>query len=180
MTPARYEEIRSQVEAIGDPGLAGVVALLDSVFRKRQFRPREDLDDAAVLREVTAWFPTPFVDKLNAWLTDSEADLLRLLEQTENIEPNAAQRGRIANRFRDAFLGIHACWLMLIGFLPLLFMALLRRIDDDTLQHHAEDEKVAHELARALFYFNRFYSRLSADSPGAQQQREADQRNLLE
>jgi hypothetical protein len=180
MTPAEYEANRSQIAAIGDPGLAAVLRLLDSVFRSRRFRPREDLDAPAVLRDVTAWLPTPFVGKIDAWLAESEAGLLHLLAQTTDIAPNAAQRVRIASRFRGAFLGIDACWLMLIGFLPLLFLALLQRIDDDTLQRHAGDEKVARELAKVLFYFNRFYSRLPEDSAGGQaRQKEADQRSLL-
>jgi hypothetical protein len=180
MIQAEYEASRSQIEAIGDPGLAGVLRLLDSVFRSRRFRPREDLDAPAVLHDVTAWLPTPFVGKIDAWLAEAEPGLLHLLAEIADLAPNAAQRGRIASRFRGAFLGIDACWLMLIGFLPLLFLALLQRIDDDTLQRHTADEKLARELAKVLFYFNRFYSRLPEDSAGGQaRQKESDQRSLL-
>ena len=174
MNPLDFESLRTRLLSSGDSEIVKTVRLFDEVFRKSTLRPREPFSslDPAMLEKICATFPAPFARKVlildkafhalpdayDAWQSSGDDPLER--------EMLAAQ---VSSGFLAVFNGIWNCWMQIVRFLPFVLIAMLGRIDDDTLRRYA-----AHQLARALFHYKTFYGKIS-DS----RHREADQLHLL-
>jgi len=170
-----YEAMRSSLVETGDQQVIRLVRIMDPVFRRPKFQPAaaSAARDAEIVAEVRRWFPTPFARHFSGWADQLEPELRDALathagqagDATAQFE--AGQRLRL--RFRAATLQIETCWKQIVHFLPFIFIAALRRIDDAALRGDA-----AKELARALRNYNAFYVQHSLE-----RQKEAVQYHLL-
>ena len=170
-----YEKTRAILAATDDQQVLRLVRIMDPVFRRPRFRPSPEA--AARADEIMAagrdLFPTPFARQFATWSDDLAVELDEALAAWRGAaagDPrrSAAER-RVRLRFRSAALQIETCWRQIVHFLPFIFIAALRRVDDDVLRGD-----VAKEVARALRNYNAFYVQYSIE-----RQREAVQYLLL-
>jgi hypothetical protein len=170
-----YEKTRAILVATDDQQMLRLVRIMDPVFRRPKFRPNPDAaaragDIVAAGRDL---FPTPFARQFATWSDDLAVELEDALATWSGLAAGDARRAgaerRVRLRFRSAALQIETCWRQIVHFLPFIFIAALRRVDDDVLRGD-----VAKEVARALRNYNAFYVQYSIE-----RQREAVQYLLL-
>ena len=170
-----YEKTRAILAATDDQQVLRLVRIMDPVFRRPRFRPSPEA--AARADEIMAagrdLFPTPFARQFATWSDDLAVELEDALAAwrgaTAGDPRRPAAERRLRLRFRSAALQIETCWRQIVHFLPFIFIAALRRVDDDVLRGD-----VAKEVARALRNYNAFYVQYSIE-----RQREAVQYLLL-
>lgn len=167
-----YESMRASLVQTGDQQVIRLVRIMDPVFRRPKFRPAaaSASGDGEIMADVRRWFPTPFARQFSGWSDQLEPELgeaLTARDRSGAADFQGEQRLRL--RFRAATLQIEACWKQIVHFLPFIFIAALRRIDDGALRGDA-----ARELARALRNYNAFYVQHSLE-----RQKEAVQYHLL-
>jgi hypothetical protein len=170
-----YERTRTILLETGDQQILRLVRIMDTVFRRSRFRPdpRSVARESEIVAAGRTLFPTPFARQFAIWSDDLvmelEAATARLgrLADDDPQRPAAERRARL--RFRSASLQIETCWRQIVHFLPFIFIAALRRVDDSVLRG-----EVAKEVARALRNYNAFYVQYSIE-----RQREAMQYLLL-
>jgi len=153
-----YEAMRAALIDTDDQQVTRLVRIMDPVFRRPKFRPvvesaaRED----DIIAAVRQWFPTPFSRHFSGWADQLEPELRDALAAYSKLGTEDAAlieaEHKLRLRFRAATLQIEACWKQIVHFLPFIFIAALRRIDDGALRGDA-----AKELARALRNYNAFY-----------------------
>lgn len=170
-----YERTRALLSATGDQQVLRLVRIMDPVFRRSRFRPSPDsaAREAEIVGAARTLFPSPFARQFAAWSDDLVAELdegtARLGALAEDDPQRAAAERRARLRFRSASLQIETCWKQIVHFLPFIFIAALRRVDDGVLRG-----EVAREVARALRNYNAFYVQHSLE-----RQKEAMQYLLL-
>ena len=170
-----YESMRAALVETGDQQVIRLVRIMDPVFRRPKFRPvvGSAVRETEIMTAVRQWFPTPFARRFSGWADQLEPELRQALEAHAGLGAvdvarfEAEQKLRL--RFRAATLQIETCWKQIVHFLPFIFIAALRRIDDTALRGDA-----AKELARALRNYNAFYVQHSLE-----RQKEAVQYHLL-
>ncbi|MGD9882418.1 MAG: hypothetical protein AB7U95_20085, partial [Reyranella sp.] len=171
-----YESMRAALVETGDHQVIRLVRIMDSVFRRPKFRPLvgSAAGEAEIMEAVRRWFPTPFARHFSGWADQLDPELRDALEAyarlgaDDNVARSEAEQ-KLRLRFRAAALQIETCWKQIVHFLPFIFIAALRRIDDAALRGDA-----AKELARALRNYNAFYVQHSLE-----RQKEAVQYHLL-
>ncbi|MBV8169719.1 MAG: hypothetical protein JO021_23235, partial [Alphaproteobacteria bacterium] len=170
-----YEATRAILLATGDQQLVRLIRIMDPLFRRSRFRPRPDslTRESEIVADVRTFFPTPFARQFAAWADDLVLDLdeamARLARLADDDPQRPAAERRARQRLRSAALQIEICWKQIVHFLPFIFIAALRRVDDDVLR-----DDVAKEVARALRNYNAFYVQYNLE-----RQREAVQYLLL-
>ncbi len=167
-----YESMRASLVETGDQQVIRLVRIMDPVFRRPKFRPAASsaAGDAEIMADVRRWFPTPFARQFSGWADQLEPELASALAaRAGDAAADFHGEQRLRLRFRAATLQIEACWKQIVHFLPFIFIAALRRIDDSALRGDA-----AKELARALRNYNAFYVQHSLE-----RQKEAVQYHLL-
>jgi hypothetical protein len=169
-----YEQTRKLLLSTGDAEVAGLIRVLDAVFRSDKWRPLATSlsDERDLLAGVALHFPTPFARKVAGWV-DAEAEFQEALGRAGDPTASDSLRDRAeqasSRRFRDAFLEMWSCWLQIVHFMPFILMAALRRLDDEVLKQSA-----AKELSMALYHYKTFYEKYDNE-----RRREADQLHLM-
>jgi hypothetical protein len=170
-----YERTRAVLVETADQQILRLVRIMDPVFRRSRFRPSPEsvARESEIVAAGRTLFPTPFARQFATWSDDLMVELeeatarLGRLAGDDPQRPAAERRARL--RFRSASLQIETCWKQIVHFLPFIFIAALRRVDDNVLRGD-----VAKEVARALRNYNAFYVQYSIE-----RQREAVQYLLL-
>ncbi|NML96411.1 hypothetical protein HHL24_00325 [Paraburkholderia sp. RP-4-7] len=175
MNPIDFESLHARLLASDDDDIKKTAHHFEPVFRSVKFRPREPVSavDDARLAQLCAAFPTPFARKVSDWSVamDTLNANCRAWEAAtgESSLKRELLAAQVSKSFQEVFLSIWDCWRQIVHFLPFILIAMLRRIDDDTLRQHA-----AHQLGRALFFYKTFYEKI-----GDARRREADQLELV-
>ncbi len=146
----------------GDAELAETARLLAAVFDSSALRPPEELlaRREEIYAAVRATFPTPFVEKFEAIVSEQE-------EFWKSVE--SGNQALISSGFKSAFDNLWTAWRRIVHFLPFILMVSINRLNRESVREHA-----GKELARALYHYGVFYH-----PSERQDQREADQRELL-
>ena len=138
-----YEAMRASLVETGDQQVIRLVRIMDPVFRRPKFRPAaaSAAQDAEIVEDVRRWFPTPFARRFSGWADKLEPELHEALAAYASHAGDTAERFEAEQtlrlRFRAATLQIETCWKQIVHFLPFIFIAALRRIDDAALRGDA-------------------------------------------
>jgi hypothetical protein len=170
-----YEATRAILMETGDQQVLRLVRIMDPVFRRPRFRPGPETlaRESEIIATGRTLFPAPFARRFMTWATLLTTELEAAIARLGGLGADDPQRRdaetELRLRFHLSLLQIETCWKQIVHFLPFIFIAALRRVDDNVLRGD-----VAKEVARALRNYNAFYVQYSLE-----RQKEAVQYLLL-
>ncbi len=160
--PINFDQVRNTLKDSPDEVVARLANKLGAVFGRPGLHPPlsawESRADLAA--RVDRSFPPQFALSFHRWRDDC------VTFEAAIQDGDAAQ---VSRAFAVAFDGLYDLWKRVLDFCPFVFMLSANRLNRDAVRLEAEDE-----LAQAMGWYQAFYY-----TP-ADQQKESDQRKLLE